>query len=180
MIEAGPITRKHPDFFQYHEAEKVYHFRDGLRAESISAKNDDELAGLWMRATRYGGKGCLNAVANVEEVIAPCFLGKRISDFKSLVHIDRQLLELELDLAVKRGKIARDAPAEERIAVMQRKANLGMNAVLSISLAMGRLLAARGGGELPDVLRELEPKVDRRFLYGLNNEAAPEQASRTT
>ena len=180
MIEAGPITRKHPDFFQYHEAEKVYHFRNGLRAESISAKNDDELAGLWMRATRYGGKGCLNAVANVEEVIAPCFLGKRISDFKSLVHIDRQLLELELDLAVKRGKIARDAPAEERIAVMQRKANLGMNAVLSISLAMGRLLAARGGGELPDVLRELEPKVDRRFLYGLNNEAAPEQASRTT
>ena len=180
MIEAGPITRKHPDFFQYHEAEKVYHFRNGLRAESISAKNDDELAGLWMRATRYGGKGCLNAVANVEEVIAPCFLGKRISDFKSLVHIDRQLLELELDLAVKRGKIARDAPAEERIAVMQRKANLGMNAVLSVSLAMGRLLAARGGGELPDVLGELEPKVDRRFLYGLNDEAAPEQASRTT
>ncbi len=180
MIEAGPVTRKHPDFFQYHEAEKVYQFRNGLRAESISAKNDDELAGLWMRATRYGGKGCLNAVANVEEVIAPCFLGKRISDFKSLVHIDRQLLELELDLAVKRGKIARDAPAEERIAVMQRKANLGMNAVLSVSLAMGRLLAARGGGELPDVLRELEPKVDRRFLYGLNDEAAPEQAARTT
>ena len=33
---------------------------------------------------------------------------------------------------------------------------------------------------LPDVLGELEPKVDRRFLYGLNDEAAPEQASRTT
>ena len=180
MIEAGPITRKYPELFRYDEAGKVYHFRNGLRAESISAKNDDELAGLWMRAKRYGGKGCLNAVANVEEVIAPCFLGKRLSDFKSLVHIDRQLLELELDLAVKRGKIARGAPVEERIAVMQRKANLGMNAVLSVSLAMGRLLAARGGGELPDVLGDLEPKVDRGFLYGLNDEAAAEQASRTT
>ena len=180
MIEAGPITRKYLEFFRYDEAEKVYHFRNGIRAESISAKNDDELAGLWMRAERYGGKGCLNAVANVEEVIAPRFLGKRISDFKSLVHIDRELLELELDLAVKRDKIARDAPAEKRIAVMQRKANLGMNAVLSVSLAMGRLLAAREGGELPDVLGELEPKVDRRFLYGLNDEAPPGKASRTT
>ena len=133
-----------------------------------------------MRAKRYGGKGCLNAVANVEEVIAPRFLGKRISEFKSLVDIDRQLLELELDLAVKRGKIARDAPVAERIAVMQRKANLGMNAVLSVSLAMGRLLAARGGGELPDVLGELEPKVDRGFLYGGNDQAAPEQSSRSS
>ncbi len=180
MIEAGPITRKYPELFRYDEAEKVYHFRDGLRAESISAKNDDELAGLWMRAKRYDGKGCLNAVANVEEVIAPRFMGKRISEFKSLVHIDRQLLELELDLAVKRGKIARDAPVAERIAVMQRKANLGMNAVLSVSLAMGRLLAARGGGELPDVLGELEPKVDRGFLYGGNDQAAPEQSSRNS
>jgi enolase len=180
MIEAGPTTRKYPDLFRYDEAGKVYYFRDDLRAESISAKNDDELAGLWMRAKRYGGKGCLNAVANVEEVIGPCFLGKRLSDFKSLVHIDRQLLELELDLAIKRGKIARDAPVEERIAVMQRKANLGMNAVLSVSLAMGRLLAARGGGELPDVLGELEPKVDRGFLYGRNDEAARVQTSGAT
>ena len=179
MIEAGPITRKYPELFRYDEVGKVYHFREGLRAESISAKNDDELAGLWMRATRYDGKGCLNAVANVEEVIGSRFLGKRLSEFKSLVDIDRQLLELELDLAVKRGKIARDAAAEERIAVMQRKANLGMNAVLSVSLAMGRLLAARGGKELPDILGELEPKVDRRFLYGLSDEAAPEPASQT-
>jgi enolase len=178
MIEACPITRKYPDLFQYDEAGKVYCFRSGLQGESISAKNDDELAGLWMRAKRYGGKGCLNAVANVEEVIAPCFLGKRISDFESLVHVDRQLLELELDLAIKRGKIARDAPVEERIAVMQRKANLGMNAVLSVSLAMGRLLAAREGGELPDVLGELEPKVDRGFLYGGSDQAAREHAPR--
>jgi hypothetical protein len=50
---------------------------------------------------------------------------------------------------------------------MQRKANLGMNAVLSISLALGRLIAAREGVELPDVLREMEPIIDRDHLYGV-------------
>lgn len=170
IVEAGPMTRKYPELFQYEEAQKTYRFRSELSAESISAKNDDELAGLWMRAKRYNGKGCLNAVANVEEIIAPRFLGKRISHLRSLVHIDRELLELELDLAISRGKIARDAPAEERVAVMQRKANLGMNAILSVSLAIGRLLAARDGKELPDVLAELEPKVDRRVLYGLDGQ----------
>ena len=39
---------------------------------------------------------------------------------------------------------------------MQRKANLGMNAVLSLSLALGRLVAARDGMELPEVLRDME------------------------
>ena len=61
---------------------------------------------------------------------------------------------MELDLAVKRGKIAAECVADEKIQIMQRKANLGMNAVLSISLALGRLIAAREGQELPDVLRE--------------------------
>ncbi len=74
---------------------------------------------------------------------------------------------LELDLAVKRGKIAPNASNEEKIQIMQRKANLGMNAVLSISLALGRLLAAREGRELPDVLREMEPVIDRDYLYGI-------------
>ena len=44
---------------------------------------------------------------------------------------------LELDLAIKRGKIAPNASSEEKIQVMQRKANLGMNAMLSMSLALG-------------------------------------------
>jgi hypothetical protein len=50
---------------------------------------------------------------------------------------------------------------------MQRKANLGMNAVLSISLALGRLIAAREGQELPDILRAMEPLIDRDYLYGI-------------
>lgn len=55
---------------------------------------------------------------------------------------------------------------------MQRKANLGMNAILSMSLALGRLIAARDGMELPEVLRELEPAIDRDYLYGLKDRPA--------
>ena len=79
---------------------------------------------------------------------------------------------MELDLAVKRGKIAADAPAEEKIQIMQRKANLGMNAVLSLSLALGRLVAARDGMELPEVLRGMEFTIDRDYLYGVKQVAA--------
>jgi len=167
IVEASPLTRKYPHLFTYRESEQNYVFADSVKAETVAALNDDELAGLWMRAKRYGGKGCLNACANVEEIIAPCFLEKRIGDLGTLADIDRTLLELELDLAVKRGKIARDASPEERIRVMQRKANLGMNAILSVSLAMGRLLAARAGQELPDLLREAEGAIDRDYIYGL-------------
>ena len=139
-----------------------------MKAEEITRENR-ELADLWMRAKRYGGKGCLNAVANVTEVVAPCFLGQKISDLGSLTDIDRQLLLLELDLALKRGKIAPSASEEEKIQIMQRKANLGMNAVLSLSLALGRLVAARDGRELPDVLREMEMTIDRDYLYGIRS-----------
>ena len=92
---------------------------------------------------------------------------QKISALGTLADVDRELLMLELDLAEKRGKIAADASTEEKIQIMQRKANLGMNAVLSISLAFGRLIAAREGVELPDVLREMEPVIDRDVLYGV-------------
>lgn len=176
VIEANPLTRKYPKLFEYREADKTYRFARSVRADTISAENDDELSGLWMRAVRYGGKGCLNAVANAEEVIAPRFLGKRLSELGGLDEIDRELLALELDLAVTRGKIAADASPEERIAVMQRKANLGMNAVLSASLALGRLLAAREGKELPHILQDLEPRLDRERLYGLKPAEAAVEA----
>jgi enolase len=141
-----------------------------VKADAITKENR-ELADLWMRAKRYGGKGCLNAVANVTEVVAPRFLGQKISALGSLGDIDRELLLLELDLATKRGKISSAASAEEKIQIMQRKANLGMNAVLSLSLALGRLIAARDGKELPEVLREMEPTIDRDYLYGLKAKA---------
>ena len=84
-----------------------------------------------------------------------------------MADIDRQLLLLELDLAMTRGKISPDAADDEKIQIMQRKANLGMNAILSLSLALGRLIAARDGKELPDILRDLEPILDRDYLYGI-------------
>jgi enolase len=166
IIEANPLTRKFPNYFVFKEKEKTYRFAANLKADAITHENR-ELADLWMRAKRYGGKGCLNAVANVTEVVAPRFLGQKISSLGSLADIDRELLLLELDLAVKRGKIAPNASAEEKIQIMQRKANLGMNAVLSLSLALGRLVAARDGLELPDVLREMESTIDRDYLYGI-------------
>jgi enolase len=169
IIEAGPLTRKKSSLFVYKEKEKSYRFAPSVKAESIAAENDDELSGLWMRSRRYGGKGCLNAVANVEEIIGPRFLGKKIAALGSLQDIDRELLLLELDLAMRRGKIEREAPAEEKVRVMQRKANLGMNAILSVSLAIGRLLAARDGKELPDVLMEAERTIDREVLYGIKS-----------
>jgi enolase len=171
IIEAGPFTRKFPNYFVFKEKEKTYRFLPNLKGDAI-AKENRELGDLWLRAKRYGGKGCLNAVANVTEVLAPRFLGQRISALGSLDDIDRELLLLELDLAVKRGKIAPNASAEEKIQIMQRKANLGMNAVLSLSLAFGRLLAARDGTELPEVLREMESTIDRDYLYGIKSPVA--------
>lgn len=172
IIEASPLTRKHPQFFERDEATGAFRFARGLKAETITGVKDNELAGLWMRAKRYGGKGCLNAVASVEQVIAPRFLGRRLSQLGDVADVDRELLALEIDLAVKRGKLRRDASPQERIAVAQRKANLGMNAVLSASLALGRVIAAREGLELPDILRRLESRIDRRELYGLKEAVA--------
>jgi enolase len=177
IIEANPLTRKYPNYFVYKEKEKTYRFSPNVKAETITKENR-ELADLWMRSKRYGGKGCLNAVANVTEMVAPRFLGQKISSLGSLADIDRELLLLELDLAVKRGKISEDAPAEEKIAIMQRKANLGMNAVLSLSLALGRLVAARDGKELPEVLREMEATIDRDYLYGIKAGAAVTSGAR--
>ncbi len=171
IIEANPLTRKFPQYFVYNEREKTYKFASNVKAETLTKESAD-LAELWVRAKRYGGKGCLNAVANVTEVVAPRFLGQKISSLGSLADIDRELLLMELDLAIKRGKIGSDAPAEEKIAIMQRKANLGMNAVLSLSLALGRLVAARDGCELPEVLRDMEMTIDRDVLYGIKQAAA--------
>jgi len=166
IIEESPLTRKYPQYFIAKEKEKTYRFKLDVDAEAITRENS-ELASLWVRAKRYNGKGCLNAVENVEQIIAPCFLGQKVSSLGNLVDLDRTLLMLELDLAVKRGKISPDATPEQKIQIMQRKANLGMNAVLSMSLALGRLIAARDCRELPDLLRALEPVIDREYLYGL-------------
>jgi len=167
-IEKSAITDKHSDLFESSDDGRTYKFKKGVDSQAVAAKNDEELSAVWAKAQRYNGKGCLNAVKNAEERIGPLFVGKQISELGSLVDIDRQLLELERSTAVERGNLAADAGPDERIAVMQRKANMGMNAILSASLALGRLVAAREGVELSDILRELEGKIDRNSLYGVD------------
>ena len=68
-------------------------------------------------AARYGGKGVLQAVENVEEKIAPELYGMNSLDQES---IDRAMLELD------------GSP---------NKANLGANAILGVSLACAKAAA---------------------------------------
>ncbi len=74
-------------------------------------------------AGRYGGKGVLTAVANVNERIAPALMGAPAADQCGL---DRMLIELD------------GTP---------NKAQLGANAILGVSLAVAR--AAAAAHELP-------------------------------
>ncbi len=172
IIEASPLTRKFPNYFVFKEKEKTYRFAANVKAEAIAQENR-ELADLWMRAKRYGGKGCLNAVANVTEVHGSALPGAE-DLVPGLAHRHRPRASAARTGSGHQARQDRLAtpPPEEKIQIMQRKANLGMNAVLSLSLALGRLVAARDGKELPDVLREMESTIDRDYLYGIKSAVA--------
>ncbi|MGQ9465918.1 MAG: hypothetical protein ACUVQ4_09535 [bacterium] len=152
-IEKSAIVDKYNELFTA-QPDKTYKFKKGLKETDITAKNDQELTALWQKAQRYEGKGCLNAVNNILQVIAPHFIGKRVSEFKSILMIDKILLNLEKETAIARGKLSKNASFDEIIEVMQRKGNLGMNAILSVSLAMGRIIALIQGKELWQLLRD--------------------------
>ncbi|MBW4700217.1 MAG: phosphopyruvate hydratase [Aphanocapsa lilacina HA4352-LM1] len=66
---------------------------------------------------RYGGKGVLSAVANVNDTIAPEIIGMEVTDQRS---IDRKMLEID------------GTP---------NKATLGANAILAVSMAVARTAA---------------------------------------
>jgi hypothetical protein len=129
----------------------VLAFRPEVTAERVAALEDEALAGVYRRAQRYNGKGCLYAVDHVHEFAAPLLEGKNVADW-SLLDIDRALLDLELATARRRGKPLEGAAAE--IGLKQRKQNLGMNAILSISLALARGVAHVRGQDLYEFLRE--------------------------
>jgi hypothetical protein len=95
----------------------------------------------------------LNAIDHVHEFAAPFFEEKNVANW-SLFDIDRALLQLELNTAMRRGKIPEDTDPDTKIRLMQRKQNLGMNAILSISLAVSRAVAHVRGQELYEFLRE--------------------------
>ncbi len=131
----------------------VFAFTGNVTRAQIASTGDEDLLALFVRAKRYGGMGCVNAVENVHQFAAPLFEGKNTANW-GLFEIDRVLLRLELSTAIRRGKLGEDASLESKIHVMQRKQTLGMNAILSISLALARGVAHIRGRELYELLRE--------------------------
>jgi len=131
----------------------VFAFRKGVTQAQVASREDDALQALFARAARYDGKGCLFAVDHVHEFAAPLFEGRNVAAY-SLLDIDRELLGLEAAIAERRGKLAAGASAGDRVAVMQRKQNLGMNALLSTSLALARGVGQVRGQQLYEFLRE--------------------------
>ncbi len=94
------------------------------RASVPSGASTGEHEALELRdndALRYGGKGTLKAVANVNEVIGPELRGMSASDQR---RIDRKMLELD------------GTPT---------KSKLGANAILGVSLAVAKAAANRLG-----------------------------------
>ncbi|MGD9346223.1 MAG: PEP/pyruvate-binding domain-containing protein [Candidatus Aminicenantes bacterium] len=143
---------RHPELFIESEP-GLYAFKESVKKAQIRELDDDQLLALFDRAQRYEGKGCLNAIENISTVIAPAF-AKKVTTGLTLKDIDQILLSLELHVAERRGKTPHTTSAKERIHVMQRKQNLGMNAMLSVSLAMARGLAHLKGQDLYEMLRE--------------------------
>jgi enolase len=131
---------------------------------AVKAKNDENLLKQWRQARRYDGKGCMEAVKHIETVLAKAFTGKRLAQLGSLLEVDRELLRLELDQALAAGILSSSASAEDKIHVMQRKGVLGMNAILSMSLALGRALAASQGKELWQLIRGIAHETMAKFV----------------
>jgi enolase len=150
--EHHEVIERHPSFFVELEP-GVSGFAKEIKDKQVKSSGDDDLIRVFNRAQRYDGKGCLNAVANVFTVIAPVFEGQDPSEL-SLKDIDRMLLSLELREAQRRKKLSPSASAEDRVQAMQRKQNLGMNAILSVSLALARAQAHLQGKDLFEMLRE--------------------------
>jgi enolase len=150
--EHREVTTRFADFFSEVEP-GVLSFANGIDEAKILSSHDEGLTALFERTQRYQGKGCLTAVDNVLQVIAPHFEQLDLAGLE-IKDIDAALLNLELTTARRRGKISQAADAEAVVSVMQRKQNLGMNAMLSASLALARAIAHVKGKELYELLRE--------------------------
>jgi len=170
IILPSKITQRHPDMFK-DAGDGTMRFKKGLEFTAVQAKNDPELLKLWHHANRYEGKGCMDAVAHIETVLAKAFTGKRLLELGSLLDVDRKMLALERDEAVATNRLAASASADDQVRAMQRKGVLGMNAILSVSLALGRAIAAREGKELWQLIREMAVETMAKFVAA-NTKAA--------
>jgi|GEM_PF-1546 len=148
MIEKSAVVERHMELFDQ-KKDGTFAFKKGLKAADIEAKNDQELTGLWRSAQRFKGKGVKNSARYAETIIAPKVIGKTASELGRLRDIGRMLLKTELETARARGKDVSDP-----VAIAQRKGNLGMNAILSMDLALARFKAAAEGKELWEIVRE--------------------------
>ncbi|MCJ7778237.1 MAG: hypothetical protein MUP16_07990 [Sedimentisphaerales bacterium] len=163
IITSGELTKKYPDLFSA-AGDGTYRFKKGVDFAAIKAKNDENLLKRWRQARRYDGKGCMEAVKHIETVLAKAFTGKRLAQLGSLLDVDKELLRLELDQAVAAGMLSSGASSEDKIHVMQRKGVLGMNAILSMSLALGRAVAASQGKELWQLIRQMAHETMAKFV----------------
>jgi enolase len=163
IIEPSDTTKKYADLFK-DAGDGTLRFKKDVQYQTVKSKNDEALMGLWRKSKRYDGKGCMDAVKHIETVLADAFVGKRLTSLGSLLDTDKALLGLELEHAVKAGRITGSASNDEKILAMQRKGVLGMNAILSMSLALGRSIAASDGKELWQLIREMAQDAMAKFV----------------
>jgi len=163
IIEPSETTKKYPDLFK-DAGDGTFRFKKDVKANDIRAKNDEKLMALWKKSRRYDGMGCMDAVKHIEGVLAKAFVGKKLAKLGSVLEIDKQLLGLELEQAILTGRVSKSAPTEEKIHTMQRKGILGMNAILSMSLALGRAIAASQSKELWQLIRQMAHETMAKFV----------------
>jgi hypothetical protein len=163
IIRPNELTRKYPEFFK-DAGDGTLRFKKDVNFAHVQARNDNVLVTLWKKTRRYDGRGCMDAVEHIEKILAKAFTGKKLAQLGTVLETDRELLKLEYEEAVKAGVISANASADEKIAIMQRKGVLGMNAILSMSLALGRAIAARDGKELWQLIRAMAAETMAKFV----------------
>jgi len=163
IIEPSDTTRKYADLFK-DAGDGTFRFKKDIVLQTVKSKNDDKLMALWKKSRRYDGKGCMDAVKHIESVLADAFVGRKLMKLGSLLDTDKELLSLELEQAISAGRISKSASKEEKIHAMQRKGVLGMNAILSMSLALGRAVAASDSKELWQLIREMAGETMAKFV----------------
>lgn len=98
--------------------------------------------------SRYGGKGVLGAVKNINDIIRPALLGAMANDQEA---IDRKMIALDQSV---------------------NKSNLGANSILAVSLAVARAAAKELGHELYQYLGKKEKGKAPTPMFNLLNGGA--------
>jgi len=163
IVMPGEMTGKYPNMFK-DAGDGTYRFAKNVDRAAVVARNDPRLMELWAKAQRYDGKGCMDAVRHIETVLAAAFSGKKLAELGTVLDVDRKLLSLEKAQAIAAGRLAESDSAEDKIHAMQRKGVVGMNAILSVSLALGRAIAAKDGKELWQLIRAMAADAMAKFI----------------